>query len=118
MKEREKCKKKQNEPSSTSMRQMVLEIIHFEVRNLGKMDIVILWFSASLSLKYDVIDAMLQDNEKMKAQYLRRLLSDLLETLQAVRTWQRNFKFRCYGNQNQNYCLLLKKTKGLLFKKK
>ena len=28
------------------------------------------------------------------------------------------FKFCCYGNQNQNYCLLLKKTKGLLFKQK
>ena len=28
-----------------------------------------------------------------------------------------HFKFCCYGNQNQNYCLLLK-TKGLLFKQK
>ena len=27
----------------------------------------------------------------MKAQYLRRLLFDLFETLRAVRTWQRNF---------------------------
>ena len=27
----------------------------------------------------------------MKAQYLRSLLFDLFETLQAVRTWQRNF---------------------------
>ena len=27
----------------------------------------------------------------MKVQYLRSLLSDLFETLQAVRTWQRNF---------------------------
>ena len=34
---------------------------------------------------------MLQDNEKMKVQYLRSLLFDLFETLQAVRTWQRNF---------------------------
>ena len=40
MKEREKCKK--NEPLPTSMRQMVLEIFHFKVRNLGKMDIAIL----------------------------------------------------------------------------
>ena len=32
----------QNEPSPTSMRQMVLEIFHFKVRNLGKMDIAIL----------------------------------------------------------------------------
>ena len=48
-------------------------------------------FSASFSLKYDVTDAMLQDNEKMKVEYLRSLLFDLFETLQAVRTWQKNF---------------------------
>ena len=42
--------------------------------------------SASFSLKYDVTDAMLQDNEKMKAQYLRNLLFDLFATLHAVRT--------------------------------
>ena len=40
IKEREKCKR--NEPSPTSMRQMVLEIFHFKVRNLGKVDIAIL----------------------------------------------------------------------------
>ena len=34
---------------------------------------------------------MLQDNEKLKVQDLRILLFDLCETLQAVRTWQRNF---------------------------
>ena len=34
---------------------------------------------------------MLQDNEKMKVEYLRSLLFDLFETLQAVRTWQKNF---------------------------
>ena len=33
---------------------------------------------------------MLQDNEKMKVQYLRRLPFDLFETLQAGRAWQRN----------------------------
>ena len=48
-------------------------------------------FSVSFSLKNDVTDAMLQNNEKMKVQYLRSLLFDLFETLQAVRTWQRNF---------------------------
>ena len=50
----------------------------------------------------------------MKVQYLRSLLFDLFETLQAVRTWQNislHFKFCCYGNQNENYCLLLKKQK-------
>ena len=48
-------------------------------------------FSASFSLKYDVTDAILQDNEKMKVEYLRSLLFDLFETLQAVRTCQKNF---------------------------
>ena len=47
--------------------------------------------SASFSLKLDVTDAILQDNEKMKVEYLRSLLFDLFETLHAVRTWQRNF---------------------------
>ena len=32
-----------------------------------------------------------QDNEKMKVQYLRSLLFDLFETLQAIRTRQRIF---------------------------
>ena len=45
-------------------------------------------FSASFSLKYDVTDAMLQDNESAISQ---GLLFDFFETLQAVRTWQRNF---------------------------
>ena len=74
-------------------------------------------FSASFLLKYDVTDAMLQDNEKMKVQYLRSLLFDLFETLQAVITWQRNFasfQIRCYGNQNQNYCLLFKNKRSIV----
>ena len=33
---------KKNEPSLTSMRQMDLEIFHFEVKNLSKMDVAIL----------------------------------------------------------------------------
>ena len=40
MKEREKMQN--NELSPTSMRQSVLEIFHFKVRDLGKMDITIL----------------------------------------------------------------------------
>ena len=86
MKGREKWKK--NEPSLTSMRQMVLEIFHSKVRNLGNMGTppFCRFSSTSFSLKYDVTDGMLQDNEKMKVQYLRNLLSDLFETLQAVRT--------------------------------
>ena len=83
MKEREKCRK--NEPSPTSMHQMVLEIFHFKVKNLSK-TLRLCRFSTSFSLKHDVTDAMLQDNEKMKVQYLRSFLFDLFETLQAIRT--------------------------------
>ena len=78
--------KKKNEPSPTSMRQMVLEIFQFKVRNLERWTSPFCRFSASFSIKYDVTDAILQDNEKMKVQYLRSLLFDLFETLQAVRT--------------------------------
>ena len=48
-------------------------------------------FLASFSLKYDVTEAMPQDIEKMKVQYLMSLLFDLLEILQAVRSEQVNF---------------------------
>ena len=65
-------------------------------------------FSASFSIKHDVTDAILQDNEKMKVQYLRSLLFHLFQTLQAVRTWQKNFASFQFCNQNQNYCLLSK----------
>ena len=81
----------ENEPSPTSMRQVVLEIFHFKVRNLSNMDVTIFRFLASIPLKYDVTDAMLQDIEKMKAQYLMNLLFDLFEILQAVRSEQTNF---------------------------
>ena len=78
-----------NEPSPTSMRQMVLEIFHFKVRNLGRWTSPFCKSSASFSLKYDVTDAMLQDNEKMKVQYLSSRLFVLFETLQAFRTQER-----------------------------
>ena len=57
---------------------------------------------------------MLQDNEKMKVQYLRvfRLIClKLCRLLGLSERFSLDFKFRCYGNQNQNCCLLLKKQK-------
>ena len=48
-------------------------------------------FLASFSLKYDVTDAILQDKEKMKVQYLRSLLFNLFGILQGVRTKPTNF---------------------------
>ena len=78
-------------------------------------------FSASFSIKYDVTDAILQDNEEMKLQYLRSLLFDLFETLQAVRTWQRNFasfQILLLWQPESKLLSIIEKTKGLLFKQK
>ena len=77
--------------------------------------------SASFSIKYDVTDAILQDNEKMKVQYLRSLLFDVFETLQAVRTWQRNFasfEILLLWQLESKLLSIIEKTKGLLFKQK
>ena len=85
-----------NEPSLTSMRQMVLR------------------FLASFSLENDVTDAILQNKEKMKVQYLRDLWFICLKFCRLLELSKRislDLKFRCYGNQNQNDCLLLKKQK-------
>ena len=78
-------------------------------------------FSASFSIKYDVTDAILQHNEKMKVQYLRSLLFDLFETFQAVRTWQRNFalfEILLLWQLESKLLSVIEKTKGLLFKQK
>ena len=72
-----------NEPTPTSMRQMVLDSRY----SISKSGIWAIWtspfcrFLASFPIKYDVTDAMLQDIEKMKVQYLISLLSDLFEIL-------------------------------------
>ena len=89
MKEREKCKRMSHHRPQCAK--------WFSRYFISKAGIWARWtspfcrFSASFSLKYDVTDAILQDNEKMKVEYLRSLLFDLFETLQAVRTWQKNF---------------------------
>ena len=72
-------------------------------------------------MKYDVTDAVLQDNEKLTVQYLRSLLFDLFETLQAVRTWQRNFasfQILLLWQPELKLLSIIEKTKGLLFKQK
>ena len=89
MKERDKCKKRSHHRSQCAK--------WFSTYSTSKSGIWARWtspfcrFSASFSLKYDVTDAMRQDNEKIKMRYIMSLLFDLFETLQAVRTWQRNF---------------------------
>ena len=78
-------------------------------------------FSASFSIKYDITDAILQDNEKMKVQYLRSILFDLFETLQAAGTWQRNFasfQILLLWQPESKLLSIIEKTKGLLFKQK
>ena len=72
-------------------------------------------------MKYDVTDVIPQDNEKLKVQYLRSLLFDLFETLQAVRTWQRNFasfEILLLWQPESKLLSIIEKTKGLLFKQK
>ena len=89
MKERENCKKMSHHRPQCAR--------WFSRYSISKSGIWARWtspfyrFSVSFSIKYDVADATLQDKEEMKVQYLRSLLLDLFEILQAVRTWQRNF---------------------------
>ena len=57
----------------------------------------------------------------MKVQYLRSLLFDLFETLQAVRTWQRNFasfEILLLWQLESKLLSIIENTKGLLFKQK
>ena len=71
-------------------------------------------FSASFSLKYDITDAMLQDNEKMKwniSVVFCRICLKFYRLLELNKGTSHDFKFCCYDNQNQNDCLLLKKQK-------
>ena len=90
MKEREKCKQK----TSYHLPQ---DAKWFSRYSISKSGIGAIWtspfcrFLASFSIKYDVTDAMMQDIEKMKMQYLMSHVFDLFETLQAVRSEQINF---------------------------
>ena len=89
MKEREKWKKKRaitNLNALNGSRDIPFQSQQFE--EYGRRHFR---FLASIPLKYDVTDAMLQDIEKMKVQYLMNLLFDLFEILQAVRSEQTNF---------------------------
>ena len=119
MKEREKCKKNSHHRPQCAK--------WFSRYSISKSRIWAEWtspfcrFSASFSIKYDVTDAILQDNEKMKVQYLRSLLFDLFETLQAVRTWQRNFasfEILLLWQLESKLLSVIEKTKGLLFKQR
>ena len=71
-------------------------------------------FSALFSIKYDVTDAILQDNEKWKCNIsgvFFLICLKLCRLLELGKGILLHFKFCCYGKQNQNYCLSLKKQK-------
>ena len=113
MKEREKCKKQAitnlNKPNGSGN-------FLFQSQEFGQDGHRhSVGFSASFSIKYDITDAILQDNEKMKVQYLRSLLFNFFATLQAVRTWQRNFAAMTTRIKLSS---IIEKTKGQLFKQK
>ena len=119
MKEREKCKKTSHHRPQCAKR--------FSRYSISKSGIWARWtspfcrFSASFSFKYDVTDAILQDNEKMKVQNLISLLFDLFETLQGARTWQMNFasfQILLLWQPESKLLSIIEKTKGLLFKQK
>ena len=62
----------------------------------------------------------MQNNEKMKVEYLRSLLFNLFETLHAVRTWQKNFvsfQILLLWQPESKLLSIIEKTKGLLFEK-
>ena len=74
-------------------------------------------FSASLSIKYDVTDAILSRQWKLESTI--SLLFDLFEILQAVRAWQRNsasFQILLLWQPESKLLSIIEKTKGLLFK--
>ena len=58
---------------------------------------------------------MLQDNKKNESAISQEssvfFCLKLCRLLELSKGISLDFKFRCYGNQNQNYCLLLKKRK-------
>ena len=119
MKVPEKCKKRAitdlNAPNGS-------QDIPFQSQELGQDGHRhFIGFQPRFSLKYDVTDAMLQNNEKLKVQYLSSLLFDLFETLQAVRTWQRNFasfQILLLWQPESKLLSIIEKTEGLLFKQR
>ena len=89
MKEREKCKKKRaitdlNAPNGS--RDIPLQ--NQEFRQDGYRHFV--GFQPHFQLNVTSQTQYCKTMKKMKVQYLRSLLFDLFETLQAVRAWQRN----------------------------
>ena len=91
------------EPSPTSMSRLVLEIFHLKSGILARWTSPFCRFSASILLKYDVTDAMLQNNEKWKCSIsgvFCLICLKLCRLLELGKGISLHFNFRCYGNQN------------------
>ena len=97
-----------NEPSPTSMCQMVLEIFCLKAKSgfWARWTLPFCRFSTSFSLKYDVTDAMLQDKKKLYcnvSEVFSLICLKLCRLLEPSKEFSLDFKFRYYGNTNQNY---------------
>ena len=77
MKEHEKCQKQPladlNAPNGSNSRDIPLQSQEFEQDRCRHF----VGFHPNFHFKYDITDAILQDNEEMKVQYLRSLLFDI-----------------------------------------
>ena len=118
MKEREKCKTTSHHWPHCAKR--------FSRYHILKSGIWARWaspfcrFLASFSLENDVTNAILRTVRKWKCNISGVFCSICLKFCRVLELSKRislDFKFRCYGNQNQNIVYYWK-TKGLLFKER
>ena len=119
MKEREKCKKRAitdlNAPNGS-------RDIPFQSQEFGQDGHRhFVGFQPHFQLNMTSQTQYCKTMKKMKVQYLRSLLFDLFETLQAVRTWQRNFasfQILLLWQPESKLLSIIEKIKGLFFKQK
>ena len=113
MKEREKCEKRAitNLNAPNGSRDIPFQSHEIEID--GRRHFVD--FLASFSLKYDVTDAILQDSEKMKVQYLRILFTRSVRNFAGCQNLAKEFhlisNFITMGTKIKVISLILKKQK-------
>ena len=104
MKEREKCKQ-----TSHHRPQCAKWFLRYSISKSGfwaRWTLPFCRFSASFSFKYDVTDAMLQDNKKLNCNVLEvfcLICLKLCRLIELSKEFSLDFKFRYYVNTNQNY---------------
>ena len=105
-----------NELSPTSMSPNDSRYISFQTQDLGKMDLCHFagfqhHFCLNMTSQTQCCKRM-KKNEKCNISELCCMIClKLCRLLELSKGILLDFKFRCYGNQNQNNCLLLKKQK-------